>query len=91
MAAVIESLRSTFPDTLDEALTNLAKSAKAGNSADTEMNRGKSEIAIKAALAYMGNNAAIITACEQNPFGISVVLRAPLTEALKKVLISVKK
>jgi hypothetical protein len=91
VASVIESLQSTFPDTLDEALTNLAKSAKAGNAADAETSRNKSEIAIKAALAYLGNNAKTIDGCENNPFGIKVALRAPLTEALKQVLIRVKK
>ena len=51
----------------------------------------KSEIAIKAALAYLGNNSQTIDGCEHNPFGISVSFRAPLTDALKQVLIKVKK
>ena len=75
IASVIESLQSTFPDTLDDALTNLAKSAQAGNAADAELNRNKSEIAIKAALAYLNNNAKTIDGCEHNPFGISVAFR----------------
>jgi hypothetical protein len=91
IAAIIAQMRNDFPDTLDDALTNLAKSAKAGNTVDAESYRFKSEIAIKASLAYLGNNAKTIDACEQNPFGINVSFRAPLTEALKQVLINVKK
>jgi hypothetical protein len=88
---IIDKLKADFPDTLDDVLTNLAKTAKDGKAADAEGWRNKSEIAIKAALAYLGNNAATIDACEKNPFGISVPFRAALTEALKKVLINVKK
>ena len=88
---IIDKLKADFPDTLDDVLTNLAKTAKDGKAADAEGWRNKSEIAIKAALAYLGNNAATIDACEKNPFGVSVPFRAALTEALKKVLINVKK
>jgi hypothetical protein len=91
IAKIIEKMRNDFPDTLDDALTNLAKSAKAGNAADAESYRLKSEIAIKASLAYLGNNAKTIEACENNPFDVSVPFRAALTEALKQVLINVKK
>ncbi|HEV2972277.1 MAG TPA: hypothetical protein VGY55_20045 [Pirellulales bacterium] len=91
IASVIEKMRADFPDTLDDALTNLAKAAEAGNSGDTEQYRNKSEIAIKAALAFLNNNAQTIDGCEHNPFAIGVPFRAPLTEALKQVLISVKK
>ena len=86
------SLRANFLIGIrDDALANLAKSAKAGNTADVESYRFKSEIAIKASLAYLGNNAKTIDGCEQNPFGINVSFRGPLTEALKQVLINVKK
>ena len=91
VVARIESLQSTFPDTLDDALTMLAKSAKSGIAADAELHRKTSENAIKAALAYLNNNAKTINGCETNPFGINVAIRAPLTEALKQVLINVKK
>jgi hypothetical protein len=91
IASVVDQLKADFPDTLDDALTNLAKSAKEGKAGDTESWRNKSEIAIKAALAYLNNNAQTIAGCEDNPFGVGVAFRAPLTEALKKVLISVKK
>jgi hypothetical protein len=88
---IVEKLKADFPDTLDDALTGLATSAKAGKASETESFRFKSEIAIKAALAYLGNNSQTIDGCEHNPFGISVSFRAPLTEALKQVLIKVKK
>jgi len=88
---VIDKLKADFPDMLDDVLTNLDAAAKAGNAGDAESWRNKSEIAIKAALAYLGNNAQTIEACEKNPFGVSVPFRAALTEALKKVLINVKK
>ena len=91
IAAIIGKMRNDFPDTLDDALSNLAKSAKAGNAVDAESYRFKSEIAIKASLAYLNNNAKTIEACENNPFGVGVPFRAALTEALKQVLISVKK
>ncbi len=91
IAGVIQKMRNDFPDTLDDALTGLAKSAKAGNSADSATYQMKSEIAIKAALAYLNNNAKTIDGCEQNPFGVNVSFRAPLTEALKQVLVNVKK
>jgi hypothetical protein len=91
IASIIEKMRVDFPDTLDDALTNLAASAKSGNSGDTELYRNKSEIAIKAALAFLNNNAQTIDGCEHNPFAIGVPFRAPLTEALKQVLIKVKK
>jgi hypothetical protein len=91
IAQVVEQLKADFPDTLDDALTNLAASAKAGKASETESYRNKSEIAIKAALAYLGNNAHTIEGCEHNPFGISISFRAPLTESLKQVLLKVKK
>jgi hypothetical protein len=91
IVAIIKDLQANFPDTLDDVLTNLAKAAKSGNAADTESYRVRSEIAIKAALAYLNNNALTIEGCEHNPFGISVPFRAALTEALKHVLIAVKK
>jgi hypothetical protein len=91
IAGVIQKMRNDFPDTLDDALTGLAKSAKAGNSADAATFQVKSEIAIKAALAYLNNNAKTIEGCEKNPFGVNVTFRAPLTEALKQVLVNVKK
>jgi hypothetical protein len=91
IAAIIEKMRNDFPDTLDDALSNLAKSAKAGKAADAEQFRNKAEIGIKAALAYLNNNAKTIEACENNPFGVGVPFRAALTEALKQVLINVKK
>jgi hypothetical protein len=91
IASIIEKMRVDFPDTLDDALTNLAASAKSGNSGDTELYRNKSEIAIKAALAFLNNNAQTIDGCEHNPFAIGVPFRAPLTEALKQVLIKVKR
>jgi hypothetical protein len=91
IAQVVEQLRADFPDTLDAALTGLAASANAGKTADAETFRMKSEIAIKAALAYLGNNSKTIEGCEHNPFGISVSFRAPLTDALKQVLLKVKK
>ena len=91
IVAIIKDLQASFPDTLDDVLTNLAKAAKSGNAADTETYRVRSEIAIKAALAYLNNNAHTIEGCEHNPFGISVPFRAALTEALKQVLIGVKK
>ena len=90
IAQVVEQLKVDFPDTLDDALTHLAASANAGKD-DTESFRMKSEIAIKAALAYLGNNSKTIDGCEHNPFGISVSFRAPLTDALKQVLLKVKK
>ena len=88
---VIEQLKADFPDTLDAALTGLSASANAGKTADAETFRMKSEIAIKAALAYLGNNAHTIEGCEHNPFGVGVSFGAPLTEALKQVLLKVKK
>ena len=91
IAQVVEQLKADFPDTLDDALTGLVASAKAGETAETETYRNKSEIAIKAALAYLGNNSKTIEGCEHNPFGIGVSFRAPLTDALKQVLIKVKK
>lgn len=91
IAGIIQKMRNDFPDTLDDALTGLAKSAKAGNVADAGTFQVKSEIAIKAALAYLNNNAKTIEGCEQNPFGVNVSFRAPLTEALKQVLVNVKK
>jgi len=91
IAQVVEQLKADFPDTLDDALSNLASSAKAGKAGETESYRNKSEIAIKAALAYLGNNAHTIEGCEHNPFGINISFRAPLTEALKQVLLKVKK
>jgi hypothetical protein len=91
IASIIEGMRNDFPDTLDDALGNLAKAAKAGKAIDAEQFRTQAEIAIKASLAYLNNNAKTIDGCEQNPFGVSVAIRAPLTEALKQVLIGVKK
>jgi hypothetical protein len=91
IAQVVEQLKADFPDTLDDALTGLAASANAGKTADAETFRMKSEIAIKAALAYLGNNSKTIDGCEHNPFGIGVSFRAPLTDALKQVLLKVKK
>ena len=88
---VIEQLKADFPDTLDDALTGLVAAAKAGNAGEAESYRNKSEIAIKAALAYLGNNRQTIEGCEHNPFGIGISFGAPLTEALKQVLIKVKK
>jgi hypothetical protein len=91
IAGIIAQMQNDFPDTLDDALTNLAKTAKAGDASSAEQFRTKSEIAIKAALAYLNNNAKTIEACEKNPFGVNVSIRAPLTEALKQVLVNVKK
>jgi hypothetical protein len=90
IASIIKQLQASFPDTLDESLTNLAKAAKSGSPGDTETYRVRSEIAIKAALAFLNNNAQTIEGCEHNPFGIAVPFRAALTEALKQVLIGVK-
>lgn len=91
IAKIVAKLKADFPDTLDEALTNLADAANAGKTSETEAWRNKSEIAIKAALSYLGNNAKTIDGCETNPFGVSVAMREPLTAALKQVLIKIKK
>ena len=90
IASIVEELQASFPDTLDDALTNLAQAAKSGDAAGAETYRVRSEIAIKAALAYLNNNALTIDGCEHNPFGIGVPFRAPLTEGSKQVLIGVK-
>jgi hypothetical protein len=91
IAEVIEELQKTFPDTLDDALKGLAQASQAGDAAGASQFQFKAEIAIKAALAYLNNNAKTIDGCENNPFGINVAFRAPLTEALKQVLVNVKK
>ncbi len=91
IADIIEQMRNDFPDTLDDALTGLAAAAKLGKEADAEGFRNKAEIAVRAALAYLNNNAQTIEGCEQNPFGVTVSFRAPLTESLKQVLTSIKK
>ncbi len=75
ISGIIQKAQSDFPDTLDEALTGLAKSAKAGNAVDTEVFRNKSEIAIRAGLAYLNNNAKTFEGCENNPFGVTVQIR----------------
>ncbi len=91
IASIIQKMHADFPDTVDDSLANLADSAKAGNAGDTENYRNKSEIAVRAALSYLNNNAKTIDGCEQNPFGVSVAFRAPLTAALKEILIAVKR
>ncbi len=91
ISGIIQQAQADFPDTLDEALTGLVSAAKAGKAGEAEGFRNKSEIAIKAALAYLNNNAKTFDGCENNPFGVHVQIRAPLTEALKQVLIAVKK
>ncbi len=91
IASVIKELQASFPDTLDDALTALAKAAEWGNPEDAETYRVRAEIAIKASLAYLNNNALTIEGCEHNPLGISVPFSAALKEALKQVLIAVKK
>ncbi|HEX3998394.1 MAG TPA: hypothetical protein VHX65_07590 [Pirellulales bacterium] len=91
ISGIIQQAQADFPDTVDDALTGLVAAAKAGRAPEAEMGRNKSEIAIKAALAYLGNNAKTFDGCENNPFGVAVQIRAPLTEALKQVLIAVKK
>jgi hypothetical protein len=91
ISGIIQQAQADFPDTLDEALTGLVAAAKAGKAGEAEGFRNKSEIAIKAALAYLNNNAKTFDGCENNPFGVNVQIRAPLTEALKQVLIAVKR
>jgi hypothetical protein len=91
ISGIIQQAQADFPDTVDDALTGLVAAAKAGRAPEAEMSRNKSEIAIKAALAYLNNNAKTFDGCENNPFGVPVKIRAPLTEALKQVLIAVKK
>ncbi len=90
IADIVDKMRGDFPDTLDEALTGLSSAAKLGKADDAEMYRNKAEIAVRASLAFLNNNAQTNEGCEQNPFGVTVSFRAPLTEALKQVLTSVK-
>ncbi len=90
IANVIKDLQHNFPDTLDDALTGLVQAAQSGKASEAEGFRVKAEIAIKASLAFLNNNAETIKACEDNPFGINVPFRAELTDALKQVLVNVK-
>ncbi len=91
IAEVIKNLQHNFPDTLDDALGGLVQAAQTGRAGDAEACRNRAEIAIKASLAFLNNNAKTIEGCEKNPFGINVPFRAALTDALKQVLIAVKK